>query len=59
MALAVLAPLLPFLLLARQVRLQAAKRVTLGPFLKSLPLVFVVLMAWSLGEALGYLTAKP
>lgn len=59
MALAFLAPLLPALLLARHARLQVAKRVTCGTFLKASPLVCVLLVAWSLGEALGYMTAEP
>jgi hypothetical protein len=53
------APLLPVLLLARQARAQAGKRATFGKFLLASPVVFLLLMGWSLGEALGYLTAEP
>jgi hypothetical protein len=59
LALAVLAPLLPVLLFARLTRLQMSKRVSLGRFIRVSPLVFVLLMAWSLGEAAGYLTGEP
>lgn len=58
-ALAVLAPLLPVMLLVRHARLQAEKRVRFGTFVKASPMVFVLLGAWSLGEALGYITAEP
>jgi GT2 family glycosyltransferase len=58
-ALAALAPLLPALLVARHARLQIAKGVNLRRFLRVLPLVVVLLVAWSFGEALGYMTAEP
>ena len=58
-ALALLAPLLPVMLLVRHARLQAEKRVQFGTFVKASPMVFVLLAAWSLGEALGYITAEP
>jgi hypothetical protein len=57
-ALAATAPLLPVLLLARHARLQLTKP-SLGKFVRASPLVFMLLMAWSLGEALGYLTGEP
>lgn len=57
MALSLLAPLLPALLFLRLARLQADKRVTVGKFVRTSPLIFVLLVAWSLGELLGYVTA--
>jgi hypothetical protein len=59
LAWAMLAPLLPALLLARHTRVQMAKRATFGAFLRAAPVVLALLMAWSAGEALGYLTAEP
>jgi hypothetical protein len=59
LALAVLAPLLPLVLLVRHTRLQAAKRVSFGRFLAASPIIFALLLAWSFGEALGYLTRRP
>jgi hypothetical protein len=53
-----LTPLLPVALFARLTRLQFAKRVTLGTFLKAAPAVLVLLIAWSLGEGIGYVTGK-
>ena len=58
-ALAVTAPLLPVLLFARHARLQLTKPLTAGKFLNASPVVFALLVAWSLGEALGYITAEP
>lgn len=58
-ALAVLAPLLPVLLLMRHARLQIQKGVRLKEFVQASPVVLVLLVAWSLGEAAGYLTANP
>jgi hypothetical protein len=59
LALAALAPLLPALLLVRHARLQITKRVRLRSFLQAAPAMLVLLTAWSLGEAIGYLTAEP
>jgi hypothetical protein len=58
-ALTVLSPALPFLLLLRHGRMQWAKRRTFGKYLRAAPAVFVLLAAWSFGEMLGYATAKP
>lgn len=58
-ALALMAPLLPFGLLLRHARLQLAKPRTAGAFVRASPVVFVLLAAWSLGEAVGYITAEP
>lgn len=49
---------LPLVLLLRHARMQQAKG-RLGGFLRVAPSVAVLLTAWSLGEALGYLTARP
>jgi hypothetical protein len=54
----VLAPLLPVLLLARHLALQARKRVRPGAFLRAAPLMALLLIAWSLGEAAGYITGE-
>lgn len=59
LALGLLAPLLPLLLLARHARLQLAKRLTFGRFLAASPLILVLLIAWSFGELIGYVTAEP
>jgi hypothetical protein len=55
----VAAPCLPLLLLARHARLQWAKRVTLGKFLRVWAVVFLLLVAWSAGEFVGYATRRP
>jgi hypothetical protein len=59
LARALLAPVLPAALLARHARLQWHKRVSVGRFVRAAPAVFVLLTAWSAGEAIGYLTAEP
>ena len=56
---AAVSPLLPLLLIARHARVQAGKRRTFGTFLRVSPIVFVLLGAWSVGEAAGYLTGEP
>ena len=56
-ALALLAPLLPALLLARQVRGAWSRRRQENA--RALPLVAVLLCAWSIGEAVGYWTGRP
>lgn len=56
-ALALLSPLLPALLLARQ--LGYARRRRAGELLGTLPLLTILLCAWSLGEAVGYWTGRP
>jgi hypothetical protein len=58
-ALAALAPILPALLFIRHARLQFEKRVTIRKFLAASPVVVALLAAWSLGEAIGYVTGKP
>jgi hypothetical protein len=58
LALTLLAPWLPALLILRHLKLQAEKK-HLGQFLKASPAVLLLLAAWSLGEAAGYATAEP
>jgi hypothetical protein len=52
-------PLLPVLLFVRHAGLQVRKRATLGRFVVAAPAIAVLLAAWSLGEAVGYLTDRP
>lgn len=59
LALAVMAPLLPAVLFLRLARHQWQKRRTLGKFVAAAPVVVLLLMAWSLGEMIGYLTGRP
>ncbi len=56
---AAITPALPLLLLLRHTRDQWTRRQTFGRFLSASPLVFVLLVAWSAGEAAGYLTGEP
>jgi hypothetical protein len=51
--------ILPALLLLRHARLQMRKKVAWGKFARTSPLVLLLLCAWSLGETVGYLTARP
>jgi GT2 family glycosyltransferase len=51
--------LLPFLLTLRLVRASFAKKRELGRFLTCLPLVFLLQVAWALGEFAGYTTGDP
>jgi hypothetical protein len=55
---AVGSPLLPLLLFWRMARASARDDRTARQFLRSLPDLAALVMAWSLGEALGYLTAR-
>lgn len=56
--LALAMPLLPFVLLFRQFRQQQAKGHHMREFLTTAPLTFLLLLAWSLGEQVGYVQAK-
>jgi hypothetical protein len=56
---AAVTPALPLLLFLRHARDQWARRQTFGRFLLASPLIFVLLVAWSAGEAAGYLSAEP
>ena len=55
--LALAMPLLPFVLLFRQYRQQKAKGHHMAEFLRTAPLTFLLLLAWSFGEQVGYLQA--
>jgi hypothetical protein len=48
------APLLPFVLLGRMLRDRLERPATLRSFVAAVPLIIVLLSAWSLGEAIGY-----
>ena len=58
MARLTLAPLLPFLLFVRIGWTQVTRGGTRMKWLSASPLVFLLLVAWSLGEAAGYATAR-
>ena len=58
-ALAVLSPALPILLFARLLRSQLAKRASPTRFLLAAPVTAALLVTWSAGEAVGYLTGEP
>jgi hypothetical protein len=51
-------PLLPFLIVARMTRMAVAKRRTLAPFMKVLPLTVTLVASWSCGEFVGYFTGR-
>jgi GT2 family glycosyltransferase len=51
-------PLIPVVMFARIARQQAAKQ-HLRSFLPASPAVFLLLVVWASGEALGYATARP
>lgn len=55
---AVLAPALPLLLLGRMTRKALVRRGWLRPYLEALPALTMMVLAWSWGEWLGYLTRK-
>lgn len=57
--LALMTPLLPVLLFFRIARLQIDGKRTFGKFAAASPAVAVLLIAWSVGEAIGYITAEP
>jgi hypothetical protein len=52
-------PLLPALLLWRILRQTASKGLPLVPALMAAPATLLLLVAWSAGEMLGYLTGRP
>jgi hypothetical protein len=59
LVLTALAPVLPFVLLVRHCRTQLTKRRHVARFITASPVVLALLAAWSLGEAIGYLTGQP
>jgi hypothetical protein len=56
--LALASPLLPLLLIGRMARASARDDRTARRFLRSLPDLAALVLAWSLGEVLGYLTGR-
>jgi hypothetical protein len=54
-----LTPALPLLLFGRQIKQQLSKEFRFSPFAAASPYLFLMFIAWSLGEALGYATAEP
>jgi Glycosyl transferase family 2 len=59
LAMTLLSPMLPLLLLFRLALLQRRKGVTFGRFVAVSPIVLILLTAWSLGEMIGYATGAP
>jgi hypothetical protein len=57
--LAALSPVLPLVLLARAARNQIARKQPIPRLLALSPALLLLLVAWSAGEAVGYLTRKP
>ncbi len=57
--LGILCPILPALLIFRIARTVFERRRLVGAFLKSLPLLVPLTISWSLGELVGYFTARP
>jgi hypothetical protein len=55
---ALLAPALPFLLMARMTSKAASNPSARGMFVKALPSLLTMVFAWSWGEWLGYVTGK-
>lgn len=55
---AALTPVLPFLLLSRIGRTVLARKSAVGPFFRAVPLIFLLLTAWSAGELSGYLGGR-
>jgi len=56
---AVLCPLLPFVLLLRQLRKVLSTKRNRGVFVRALPLTAMLDVAWSYGEFVGYVTGHP
>lgn len=59
LALALLSPALPFVLLVRHLRGRLERGRDRDAFMRAAPAMFLLLAAWSAGELLGYLTAEP
>jgi hypothetical protein len=55
---AALSPALPAVLLARMAANVARKRRLGGAFVRALPLTAMLTVSWSLGELVGYVTAR-
>ena len=56
---AILCPVLPFVLLLRQLQKVMSTKRNQGAFMRALPLTFLLDVAWSYGEFVGYLTGHP
>jgi len=56
---AALCPVLPLMLLLRQLRNVLRTKRNRGAFLRALPLTLLLDIAWSYGEFVGYLTGQP
>ena len=54
-----LSPLIPFVFLLKIAARVAGSRRDLAPFVYSLPVLFVFVLVWALGEAWGYLAPVP
>ena len=54
-----LSPVLPTVLLWRILRQTVSKRLPLGPALAAAPATLLLLIGWSVGEMIGYLTGTP
>ncbi len=52
-------PLLPVVLTVRLVRDSRGVASAISALLAALPLVLILVAAWSIGEGVGYLTARP
>ncbi len=57
--LGMLCPILPAILVSRIARTVFERRRLVGAFLKALPLLLPLTISWSLGELVGYFTARP
>ena len=57
-ALTLLTPFLPILLFGRHTGIQLHRRGRIVTFVRASPVVVLLLIAWSLGEAIGYFTAE-
>jgi hypothetical protein len=55
---AVFSPVLPLLMLARMKLMAWQKRRTFVPFVKALPLTALLVVSWSWGEFVGYITGR-
>ena len=55
----VFAPLLPFLLFSRMTIKALSRRHILAVFVRALPPLILMILAWSWGEWLGYVTRRP
>jgi hypothetical protein len=59
MAYTVLSPILPAILLLRMADTAWKRRTHFGEFVRALPFTVMLVTMWSIGEGVGYLTARP